>query len=144
MSAVSLFPMIQPQALPAQAENLPLCREIKWDFTRNIPVFRRGEPEEVEGGDAVLVWAWLALHTPRFRHEIFSWSYGNELESLIGQPYTGELKRAEAIRYVRETLLINPYIRSVDDITVVFTDGTLSIACAIDTIYGKREVRSDF
>ena len=134
--STQLFPMIQPQAWEGGRE-LPLCVEIGWDYAANQPRFLRGEPVEVQGLDAVLVWAWKALHTERFRYEIYTWAYGSELESLIGQPYTGELKRAEAIRYVREALLINPYIRSVDDISVTFLDGLLEISCALTSIYGK-------
>lgn len=138
----TLFPVIQPQAAAVET-TLPLCREVKWDFDRGVPVFRRGEPVAVEGAEAVAVWAWLALHTERFRYEIYTWAFGNELESLIGQPYTGALKLAEARRYVRETLEINPYIKDVGDIAVDFADGRLSISCTVETIYGKREVRAD-
>lgn len=139
--STTLFPLLQPQA--ARAENeLPLCREAAWDYERNAPIFRRGEPVIVEGAEAVRVWAWLALHTPRFRHEIFSRAYGCELEGLIGQPYTEALKRAEGARYVRECLEVSPYIKSVDDITVDFADGELDISCALSTVYGREELRA--
>lgn len=140
--STTLFPIVQPQAAGVEQE-LPLCREVKWDFENNKPVFRRGEPVMVEGAEAVLVWAWLALHTPRFRHEIYSWGFGSELEGLVGRPYTEALKQSEARRYVQECLIVNPYIKSVDDVTVAFSDGRLSISCVIDTIYGKKEVRAD-
>ncbi len=86
------------------------------------------------------VWAWKALHTPRFRCEMYSRAYGSEFESLIGQPCTGELKRSEAARYVREALAINPYIKDVTDIAVEFADGRLSVSCTVGTIYGDSEV----
>ena len=137
--SLELFPVVQPEAAPVETE-LPLCREVQWDYERNLPVFRQGEPVTVEGAEAVAVWAWLALHTPRFRHEIYSWAFGTELENLIGQPYTEALKQAEAQRYVREALEINPYISGVEEIKVDFADGTLSIACTVRTVYGTREV----
>lgn len=140
--STTLFPMVQPRAAEA-AQALPLCREVQWDFEGNRPVFRRGEPVMVEGAEAVLVWAWLALHTPRFRHEIYNWGFGSELEGLVGRPYTEALKQSEAGRYVRECLIVNPYIKSVDDVAVEFADGKLGISCTIDTIYGKKEVRAD-
>lgn len=118
--STQLFPMIQPQAWEGGREPA-LCVEIGWDYAANPAAFSaRGAGRGAGPGRPVLVWAWKALHTERFRYEIYTWAYGSELESLIGQPYTGELKRAEAIRYVREALLINPYIRSVDDISVTF------------------------
>ena len=37
-----LFPMIQPEAVEEETE-LPLYREVKWDFEKGEPVFpRRG------------------------------------------------------------------------------------------------------
>lgn len=137
--STTLFPLLQPRAAEAPAE-LPMCRGVAWDYERNAPVFRRGEPVVVEGAAAVLVWAWLALHTPRFRHEIFTRAYGCELEGLIGQPYTEALKRAEGARYVRECLEGSPYIKSVDDITVDFADGRLEVSCALNTVYGREEL----
>jgi len=140
--STTLFPILQPQQAEERAE-LPLCRSIKFDFTTGLAVFCRGEPVIVEGLEAVLSWAWMALHTPRFRHAIFSWAYGCELESLIGQPYTEALKQAEGRRYVTECLTVSPYITSVDDITVDFADGVLSISCSISTVYGKKEVSAN-
>lgn len=134
---MTLFPSIQPTAAAEAASASKLYREVKWNFENNVPVFRRGAPVIVSGKDAVLVWAWKALHTQRGRHEIYTRGYGNEAESLIGQPYTDELKQAEAMRYVRECLVINPYITDVTDISVKFADGTLSIACTINTVYGE-------
>lgn len=139
---MTLFPILQPQQAETRSA-LPLCRGIKFDFTTGRAVFRRGEPVTVEGQEAVLSWAWMALHTPRFRYAIFSWAYGSELESLIGQPYTEELKQAEGRRYVSECLTASPYITSVDDITVGFEDGVLSISCTITTVYGKEEVSTN-
>jgi len=133
---MSLFPSIQPQSVKTGTE-LKLYKEVKWDFENNIPVFKNGSPVIVTGKEAVLVWAWKALHTPRFRYEIYTWDYGCEVESLIGQPFTDELKQAEAARYVRECLLINPYITGVSDVSVSFGDGTLNISCTIETVYGE-------
>lgn len=138
--STTLFPVVQPEAVQTGTA-LPLCREVKWDYDRNGPVFRNGEPERVEGAEAVRVWAWLALHTTRFRHEIYSRAYGTELENLMGQPYTEALKQSEAQRYVREALEINPYISAVEDVGVDFDDGRLSISCTVRTIYGTSEVR---
>jgi flagellar motor switch protein FliM len=64
-------------------------------------------------------------------------NFQDDLEVLVGQPYTDELKKAEAIRCVKEALLINPYITDVTNITVLFTEGLLSIECNIITVYGE-------
>lgn len=135
-----LFPILQPTAVE-RAER-PFCRAVKIDYDAGRAVFHRGEPVIVAGMEAVLCWVWVALRTPRFRHEIFSWAYGCELENLIGQPYTEALKQAESRRYVDEALTVSPYILSVDDVTVGFQDGRLDIACSVSTVYGKGKVNA--
>ena len=133
---MSLFPVINPQTA-VETGVLGLYIEAEWDFEKDMPVYRNGSPEFVRGRDAVLVWAWNALSTARFQHEIFTWSYGNECRGLIGQAFTEELKQAEAARYVRECLIINPYITDVTDIEVTFEGSELRITCTINTVYGE-------
>lgn len=133
---MNLFPIIQPQSSEEETE-LALYKEVKWDFENDIPVYVNGAPVIVSGKDAVLVWAWKALHTPRYRHEIYTWDFGNEAESLIGQPITEELKQSEAARYIRDCLIVNPYITDVSEIMVSFTGDVLNISCTIETIYGE-------
>lgn len=128
--------MIQPEAVEEETE-LPLYREVKWDFEKGEPVFRGGEPVVVEGAEAIKTWVWKAIVTERARYEIYSWDFGSEVESLIGQPYTDELKRAEAVRYVREALEINPYITEVTAASVDFDNGVLTIDVTVDTVYGE-------
>lgn len=135
---MSIFPMISPPAdQEAQAQALPLCKEAAWDFERDAPIFRGGEPVVVEGREALKVWIWRALRTPRFRYEIYTWAYGSEFESLLGQAYSDSVKTAEAPRYLRECLIINPYIKAVKDITVTFEAARLTVTGTAATIYGE-------
>lgn len=133
---MNIFPIIQPEAVAAETE-LPLYKEIDWDFERNIPIYKNGSPSIVTGKRAVLVWAWKALHTQRYKYDIYTWDYGSEIESLIGQSFTNELKQSEAVRYVKECLMINPYITDVTDLSVAFSDDLITIRCKVITIYGE-------
>ena len=135
-----LFPIIQPEAEPTVQEKLPLCREVAWDFTRGIPVYAGGRPVEVTGVEAVKVWIWNALKTARFHHDIYTWDYGCEAESLIGKAFTAQVKESEAVRYVREALAPNPYIKDVRQVDVSFQGTKLTISCQVSTIYGEAEV----
>lgn len=138
---MSLFPSITSGAATSAAKSgLPLAKEVKWDFAENVPVFRAGEPAYVTGKDAVAVWIWKTLHTRRFRHAIYTFSYGCDAPDLIGQAYTEQLKTTEAARYVRECLVVNQYVTAVRDIEVDFSGSALRISCTVDTIYGEVDV----
>lgn len=135
---MSIFPMIDPGAAEDNGgQALPLCREVAWDFERDAPIFRGGEPVVVTEKEALKVWIWRALRTPRFKYEIYTWAYGSEFESLLGQAYSDTVKTAEAPRYLRECLLVNPYITAVKDISVAFTQARLTVRGTAATVYGE-------
>ena len=83
-------------------------------------------------------WAWRAVDTARYRYPCFSWSYGCELENLIGQPYQAETKKREAERYVKEALLVSPYIREARVSDTRFEGSTLHMTVELSTVYGKE------
>lgn len=130
--------MIDPgEGEQTHAEALPLCKEVAWDFEHNVPIFRGGEPVVVTEKEALKVWIWKAIRTPRFRYEIYTWAYGSEFENLLGQAYSDSVKTAEAPRYLRECLLVNPYITQVKDISVSFESAKLTVRGTAVTIYGE-------
>ena len=59
---------------------------------------------------------------------------------LIGKAYTPSLTKEEAKRYIKEALLINPYILEVTVLDTSFNNGVLSADIKIVTIYGESEV----
>ena len=134
---MSIFPMIDPAEGESSSQALPLCREVAWDFEQDVPVFQGGEPVIVEGKEALKVWIWRALRTPRFKYEIYTWAYGSEFEHLLGRTYTDAVKTAEAPRYLRECLLTNPYITSIKDISVAFESARLTVSGTAVSIYGE-------
>lgn len=139
---MALFPLIDAPAEAAGGTTavLPLYREAAWDFEQDKPVWQGGSPKWVTGAQAVATWVWNTLHTVRCALDIFSWDWGNEIQNLTGRPFTQGVKESEAVRYVQECLLINPYITDVRQIDVTFHDATLSIRCAVDTIYGEVQI----
>ncbi len=138
---MNLFPMIQPE-LELKDASLPMYKEIAWDFEHNIPIYKNGSPKLFTGKEAVLVWAWKALDVQKYSYPIYSWNYGCQLESLIGQTVSEELKQSEAMRYVRQTLTENPYITDVKEVSVSFTNDVLSISCILNTRYGEVKVNA--
>ena len=142
--ANGLFPFFgDTQAATAETESLPLYKEAAWDFENNIPIVEKGDFKIVEGNEAIKTWVYKAMKTERFRYLIYSWDFGSELDGLIGQSYTPNLTKAESIRYIKEALLINPYIRNVSNVEVTFDRGKLYITAKLETIYGETEVNAN-
>lgn len=139
MRMSGIFPVVQPEA-EESAGALPLAQEVEWDFVRGTPVFSGGRPVTVTGAAAVAVWCWKALKTVRYRHDVYTFDFGSEAEELIGKAYSGEVKRSEAMRCVRETLLVSPYVTGVGEIAVTFAGDTLTVQCTVTTVYGEVEL----
>ena len=133
---MNIFPLI---SLPVSdlGTELPLAREVRWDFSKDEPVWHGGNPAEVTGAEAVLVWAWNTINTSRYLHDVFTHNYGQDLQSLIGEPYGDDIRQSEAIRCIREALEINPYIKTVHQISVRFEGSTLHLSFKAKTIYGE-------
>ena len=108
------------------------------DYETGRPVWESGNPVFVTGLEAVKGWAWRAVATARYRYPHFSWSYGCEIESLIGQPYQAETKKSEAERYVKEALLVSPYIREAHVSETRFEGSVLHMTVELTTVYGKE------
>ena len=132
-----LFPQFTAPA--GQSRDLPLYRDVRMDYDAGRPMWESGSPVLVAGLEAVKGWAWRAIDTARYRYPCFSWSYGCELEALIGQPYQADTKRSEAERYVKEALLVSPYIRSVRVSDTRFEGSTLHMTVELTTVYGDSQ-----
>ena len=138
---MSLFPFISNNVDEVKVNNtFPLYKEVAWDFEKDTPVIQNGDFKIVEGNEGIKVWAYKALLTPRYNYSIYSWDYGSELMDLIGKAYTPSLTKEEAKRYIKEALLINPYILEVTVIDTSFNNGLLSASIKLLTIYGESEV----
>ena len=137
---MSLFPFISNTDEVKVDNSFPLYKEVAWDFEKDIPIIQNGDFKIVEGNDAIKAWAYKALLTPRYNYSIYSWDYGSELMDLVGKAYTPSLTKEEAKRYIKEALLINPYILEVDVLDTTFKNDLLSADIKITTIYGESEV----
>lgn len=134
-----LFPIFQMQT-PASAAQLPLYRDVAMDYDAGVPAFSGGSPVLVSGLEAVKGWAWRALKTARYRWSCFSWDYGCELESLVGQPYSEDTRLSEAVRYAREALSVCPYITGSSAQVEDFDGSTLRLGVTIQTVYGEASI----
>lgn len=136
---MSIFPFINGDdgILVDKSKNMPLYKECAWDFVNDRAIFQDGSPKIVFKNEAIKVWIYKAIKTVRYHHEIYSWDYGCEMESLIGKGYVRGFVESEAKRYVEEALLINPYIAKIHNLTVSFSDDELTVDGDIETVYGR-------
>ena len=141
---MSIFPFMDIEDIESNIENsideLPMYYEVGWDYIKDEPLIENNEFVIVEGKNAIKVWIYKAIKTVRYQHPIYSWDYGCEISSLIGQKYTKGLTKSESERYIKEAILINPYITDVKIIDINFSEDILSVSIQVDTIYGEVNV----
>ncbi len=129
---MGLFPTyIESDAITEETQESKIPKEYEIDFKTGQLTGRI-----VEGVEAIKVWIWLVLQTPRYRYYIYSWDYGNEFEELIGRGYSEEYINAEAQRMTEDCLLVNEHIESITDFSVGMENDQLTISFTANTIYG--------
>jgi Protein of unknown function (DUF2634). len=94
----------------------------------------------ITGLDAVAQWARLALNIPRYVYPQYSWDYGSELETLIGDGYDTDYIESEVSRMVTDALSPNEDIEGIRDLACKFEDGRLIVSFTLVTVYGETEV----
>lgn len=134
-----LFPIFQTTAPEGTAQALPLYWDVDMDYDKGVPRFSGGEPGPGVRLEAVKGWA-CGRCTRSGTAEPFSWDYGCELESLVGQPYRADTRLSEAVRYVREALTVCPYITGAAAEVVGFDGSTLRMRVSLTTVYGEASI----
>ena len=145
---MSLFPEIYEVQMPNSLQSSvsvvtedQLPREYAWDFDKNDFVIKNGHFVIVEGIEALRVWTWKALHTPRLRYDIYDKNYGYDIESLVGKNFSYELLKTEIKRFVTECLTRNKYIIGIDNFSMKKVNKLASISfiekTTLDDIYIK-------
>ena len=94
------------------------------------------------------VWIYKALKTERYRYMAYlhgdynaEGNYGTELERFIGTRSNSEISTTEIKRYIKDGLLVNPYIKSVDAIETTVRDGeNLTLTVNLTSVYGSTSI----
>ena len=140
----SIFPSFveEVRAIEQNQNNtLPLARDIAIDFNTGEPIIKNGDFVVVERNEAVKVWCYYALKIAKGRFLAFTNNYGSELEEkIIGKQYSSDTQK-QLKKIVEDCLLINPYIKSIDNVQVEFDD-RLTIEIELTTIYQKGVIVS--
>lgn len=130
-----------------EEQELEIFREYAIDFKTGE--YLRGENNDVitlEKNEAVKVWIYKALKTERFRHFIYSSSYGSELREHIGTVYNKSIKDALMINEIKDCLLVNPYILECYDFNITYDEDTTisNINFTVLTVYGHVEMEVNY
>ena len=135
----SIFPSFvdEVRAIEQNKNNtLPVAKEIAIDFNTGNPIIKNGDFVIVEKNSAIRVWCYYALKIAKGRFLAFTRNYGSELEEkIIGKRYDSDTQK-QVKRIVEDCLLVNKYIKSIDDITVSFND-KINIEIELTTVYQK-------
>ena len=141
---MSILPTDAITAITSSSEtDLPAFKEYAWDFDNDDLVVEDGELVVLEENEALRVWIYKALKTPKFRYVAYSFYYGNEFDTLIRQNYDKDLISIELKSLIEKCLLVNEYITSIDSVDLEFDDGKVTGTINLTTVYSSMEVEVD-
>lgn len=148
---MSIFPFIDSENTGAAAsEELPMLKEYAYDFEKNeLLLDKDGKTYLVEGNEALRIWIFKALITERFHYTAYSFAFGSEYqEQLIGHAMNVEIVKLEMERFIVEALMVNPYIKRLDNFVFENSSTGMTVSFDCTSIYGMdtiplpvREVR---
>ncbi len=96
----------------------------------------------VDGLEAVKQAILLILNTERFRHEIYSWNYGNEIGRAIGEDF--QLAQSNVKRYIKEALLQDERITDADGFVFEKVNrNRLAVSFTVHTIFGNLSEKAE-
>lgn len=120
---------------------LPIFKEYAWDFTHDT--FRRdgaGRIIEVAGNDALKVWIYKLLRTPRYRHLAYYDDYGIILEDYIGRMVNDGADTGALFADIKDAILVNPYVESVVNGGITRRGKLTVIELDLETVYGVLKI----
>lgn len=115
--------------------------EYAWDFDHDS--FRyddRGKPIVVTGNEALKVWVYKLLKSERYRYLAYFDDYGLQLEKYQGKTPNNGASASAIYGDIREALLVNKYITSVQNVALTTEGKVLTVSLKMTTVYGNMSV----
>ena len=113
--------------------------------TYNLDLNKERILKYVDGIGAMKQYIYKVLMTDRYRHEIYDWNYGFEIDDLIGKPLI--LVKAKIPNRITDALITDDRILSVHGFTfpTPTTDKktTLCVNFTVETIYGTIQAEKE-
>lgn len=128
---------------PVESNSLPLFKMYAWNFDEDC--FQRdgnGHKILLTGDDALKVWIAKVCRTERYVWLAYSRRFGIELYPFINKVMGVGERKSELQRMLVEALMVNPYIKSIDSITLNEANHgkDMEINLTLTTIYGTLTV----
>lgn len=122
-------------------ENLPEITELARDLDTLELKVKNGKFYYVYKNDALKIWIKKALNkeTSRYSYRAYSPDYGNEITKLFGRNLKDSLLKSELKRYIEEALLVNPYIKKIENFEFQKNGSRVDVLFSVTTIYGEFE-----
>lgn len=95
----------------------------------------------IDNNDALRQWIYKILNTERYEYPIYSFSYGIDLESLIGKDF--DYVKIELRRRIKECLLVDERVNSVDKFQFRIEGDEMYCVFHVVSIYGDFTVSKE-
>lgn len=148
---MSIFPFIDSTGTSIETnDELPMLKEYAYDFEKNeLFLDSDGRTYMVEGNEALRIWIFKALITERCHYTAYSFAFGSEIQDQVtGHAMNVEIVKLEIERFIIEALMVNPYIKRLDNFVFENTSAGMMVSFDCTSIYGSdtilvpiREVR---
>lgn len=92
---------------------------------------------DIDGLEAMEQAIYKILHTKRYKHLIYNWDYGVEIDDLFGKNYSYVVPELE--RRIREALLTDDRITAVENFQFYPNKNELLVTFTVTTDYGVIE-----
>ena len=124
------------------SDTLEEFTELAWDFNKNCFIYNQdGSHKIVTRNEAIKVWVYKTLATERHRYGAYFSDYGIEIEEkFIGKVANDTSEVNELFQYIKEALLVNPYILSVSNLNFTQEYKTITLHIDLTTVYGKSTI----
>lgn len=116
---------------------LPLFTEWAVDWENGSFALRDGAFYTVSGAEALKIWISRALRmeSRRFLYTAWSAAYGNELAGLLGGVTDQGILESLLRQYIRDALLISPYILAVDGFSFSRAGSRVEVRFTVHSVY---------
>ena len=136
-----IFPDALDETRTETAEELPVPMDWAINFETGELDLKNGRPYQVEGIEALKVWVWKTLKTPRNVYE-YSADIGQEFDELIGTT-DYDLAEESLAFLIQDVLEVSPYILEVDGFSFARRGSIFEIGFTVNTVYGDFEEETE-